>query len=217
MAPAGETLIAQAVADGSWTKLDGPTALLVPDDLAAALDSLPAARPVWGYGVPSLPLMSCAARHRESRVFHGHACKPLFDLPVLLAYGLSANRIAQPLHGSPRYMHALPMGLVDIAQEWEAFPPSSKRAILEWIALAKRTETRARRVGETARLAAMGQRANEWVPKDSRANQRAPKAKASTRVNKPAAAGAQKRRVAAAGHIEKPGASLAEGRPKRKR
>jgi uncharacterized protein YdeI (YjbR/CyaY-like superfamily) len=54
MAPAGEALIAQAVADGSWTKLDGPTALLVPDDLAAALDSLPAARPVcpavWGPG-----------------------------------------------------------------------------------------------------------------------------------------------------------------------
>jgi uncharacterized protein YdeI (YjbR/CyaY-like superfamily) len=43
---------------------------------------------------------------------------------------------------------------------FEAFAPSSRRAILEWIALAKRPETRARRVAEAARLAALGLRAN---------------------------------------------------------
>jgi uncharacterized protein YdeI (YjbR/CyaY-like superfamily) len=37
-----------------------------------------------------------------------------------------------------------------------------KRAILEWIANAKRAETRAKRVEETARLAAENIRANQW-------------------------------------------------------
>ena len=49
-------------------------------------------------------------------------------------------------------------------QHWEAFPRSAKRAILEWIATAKRAETRARRVEETARLAAENIRANQWRP-----------------------------------------------------
>ncbi|GAB2598033.1 YdeI/OmpD-associated family protein [Kribbella endophytica] len=40
------------------------------------------------------------------------------------------------------------------------FPPSSKRLILEWIALAKRPETRARRIQQTVELAEVNQRAN---------------------------------------------------------
>jgi uncharacterized protein YdeI (YjbR/CyaY-like superfamily) len=51
------------------------------------------------------------------------------------------------------------------AQNFEAFPRSAKRGILEWIALAKRPETRAARVAETARLAQDNQRANQWKPK----------------------------------------------------
>ena len=43
---------------------------------------------------------------------------------------------------------------------FDGFAPSSRRAILEWVALAKRDATRARRVAETARLAALGLRAN---------------------------------------------------------
>lgn len=43
---------------------------------------------------------------------------------------------------------------------FEAFPPSVRRAILEWITQAKTAETHARRVGETARLAAENIRAN---------------------------------------------------------
>jgi uncharacterized protein YdeI (YjbR/CyaY-like superfamily) len=50
-------------------------------------------------------------------------------------------------------------------EHFEAFPRSVKRSILEWIAVAKRPETRARRVEETARLAAENVRANEWRPK----------------------------------------------------
>ena len=45
---------------------------------------------------------------------------------------------------------------------WDAFPPSARRGILEWIVQAKRPDTRARRVAETARLAAQNIRANQW-------------------------------------------------------
>lgn len=48
---------------------------------------------------------------------------------------------------------------------WDAFPRSAKRAILEWISTAKRPETRATRIAETARLAAENVRANQWRPK----------------------------------------------------
>jgi uncharacterized protein YdeI (YjbR/CyaY-like superfamily) len=45
---------------------------------------------------------------------------------------------------------------------WDAFPPSARRGILEWIQSAKRKETRVARVEETARLAAKNLRANQW-------------------------------------------------------
>jgi uncharacterized protein YdeI (YjbR/CyaY-like superfamily) len=49
----------------------------------------------------------------------------------------------------------------DAVKNFEAFPRSVKRAILEWIANAKRPETRARRIEETARLAQENIRANQ--------------------------------------------------------
>jgi len=51
------------------------------------------------------------------------------------------------------------------ADHWEAFPRSARRGILEWIVQAKRPETRAKRVEETARLAAINERANQWRPR----------------------------------------------------
>lgn len=45
------------------------------------------------------------------------------------------------------------------ADEWARFPPSVRRGILERIASAKRPRTRAARIDETARLAALGRRA----------------------------------------------------------
>jgi len=45
------------------------------------------------------------------------------------------------------------------AAGWAAFAPSSRKGILWWIASARGAATRARRVGETARLAALGLRA----------------------------------------------------------
>jgi uncharacterized protein YdeI (YjbR/CyaY-like superfamily) len=50
------------------------------------------------------------------------------------------------------------------ADVWEAFPRSAKRGILEWIVQAKKPETRAKRVHETAEKAARGERANQWTP-----------------------------------------------------
>ncbi len=45
---------------------------------------------------------------------------------------------------------------------FQAFPPSTQRGILEWILNAKRDATRKKRVEETARLAEENERANQW-------------------------------------------------------
>ena len=45
---------------------------------------------------------------------------------------------------------------------FEAFPRSVKRGILEWIFTAKRPATRAKRIAETVRLAAINERANQY-------------------------------------------------------
>jgi uncharacterized protein YdeI (YjbR/CyaY-like superfamily) len=50
-------------------------------------------------------------------------------------------------------------------ENFDAFPPSARRAVLEWIVHAKRGATRAARLEESARLAAQNVRANQWVPK----------------------------------------------------
>ena len=46
--------------------------------------------------------------------------------------------------------------------QWDAFPRSARRAILEWLNGAKRPETRARRVATVVAEAAEGRRANQW-------------------------------------------------------
>jgi len=45
---------------------------------------------------------------------------------------------------------------------FEAFPRSAKRAILEWISSAKKSETRAKRIEETVTKAEQNIRANQW-------------------------------------------------------
>jgi uncharacterized protein YdeI (YjbR/CyaY-like superfamily) len=50
-----------------------------------------------------------------------------------------------------------------VAQQYfNAFPRSVKRGILEWIAGAKKPETRAKRIDETVTLAEKNIRANQW-------------------------------------------------------
>jgi uncharacterized protein YdeI (YjbR/CyaY-like superfamily) len=66
----------------------------------------------------------------------------------------------------------IPQDLVDTfskypnaAMNFDAFPRSAKRGILEWILNAKTTPTRSKRLEETARLAGINERANQWQPK----------------------------------------------------
>ncbi|MCS6848278.1 MAG: YdeI/OmpD-associated family protein [Anaerolineae bacterium] len=47
-------------------------------------------------------------------------------------------------------------------RHFDAFPRSVKRSILEWISNAKKPETRAKRIAETAQLAEQNLRANQW-------------------------------------------------------
>jgi uncharacterized protein YdeI (YjbR/CyaY-like superfamily) len=49
----------------------------------------------------------------------------------------------------------------DSREQFDAFPPSARRAILEWVTTARRPETRARRVERVAAAAAVGERANQ--------------------------------------------------------
>lgn len=60
--------------------------------------------------------------------------------------GLAAALASRPLAG----------------ENFEAFPRSVKRGILEWISNAKTTGTREKRIVETATLAAENRRANQW-------------------------------------------------------
>ena len=64
------------------------------------------------------------------------------EIPADLAAALAANATAKA--------------------NFEAFPRSARRGILEWIASAKRAETRDRRIAETVDQAAQNIRANSW-------------------------------------------------------
>lgn len=55
-------------------------------------------------------------------------------------------------------------GQGEARRHFDAFPPSVRKGILQWILTAKKPETRARRIEETARLAAENVRANQWRP-----------------------------------------------------
>lgn len=54
------------------------------------------------------------------------------------------------------------------AETFAGFPASAQKGILEWISHARKPETRAKRVRETATLAARNIRANTWVPPHQR-------------------------------------------------
>ncbi|MEB0285384.1 YdeI/OmpD-associated family protein [Cryobacterium sp. 10S3] len=56
-------------------------------------------------------------------------------------------------------------GIGGARAQWDAFPPSARRGILEWIVQAKTPATRQKRIDETAVLAGRRERANQWKPK----------------------------------------------------
>jgi uncharacterized protein YdeI (YjbR/CyaY-like superfamily) len=88
MLPAGLAVVEEAKRSGMWTILDDVEDLVVPDDLAAALDGKPPAR-----------------------------------------------------------------------AKWDAFPPSARRAMLQWVVEARRPETRAKRIAEITECAMRNERA----------------------------------------------------------
>ncbi|MEO1093704.1 MAG: YdeI/OmpD-associated family protein [Cyanobacteria bacterium J06638_28] len=67
----------------------------------------------------------------------------------------------------PEDLAAAFAALPPAAANWEAFPRSVKRGILEWIATAKRATTRAKRIQETAQQAQQNERANQWKGRSS--------------------------------------------------
>jgi uncharacterized protein YdeI (YjbR/CyaY-like superfamily) len=62
----------------------------------------------------------------------------------------------------PADLAAALAALPGAAPNFDAFPRSSRRGILEWIEQARTAATRDKRVRETARLAAINERANQW-------------------------------------------------------
>lgn len=64
----------------------------------------------------------------------------------------------------PRDLEQALAAYPDAARHFAAFPPSARKAILQWIGFAKKPETRATRIAETARLANENIRANQWRP-----------------------------------------------------
>jgi len=50
----------------------------------------------------------------------------------------------------------------DAREQWDGFPRSARRGILEWIVQATTAPTRTKRVTETADRATVGERANQW-------------------------------------------------------
>ena len=66
----------------------------------------------------------------------------------------------------PRDLASAFRGYPNAKRHFDAFPPSARRAILEWIDGAKRPETRAKRVAEAARLADENVRAHQPRPKE---------------------------------------------------
>jgi uncharacterized protein YdeI (YjbR/CyaY-like superfamily) len=46
-------------------------------------------------------------------------------------------------------------------EHWDAFSPSARRSLLEWIVLARRPATRDSRIAQTAQRAALGEQANQ--------------------------------------------------------
>jgi len=63
-------------------------------------------------------------------------------------------------------MNALFDRNADAKANWNMFPPSTKRGILEWIYNAKSPETKLKRINETVQLAAKNELALQWTAKN---------------------------------------------------
>lgn len=75
--------------------------------------------------------------------------------------GWTALDQVEELH-EPAELAAALAADTEARRHWDAFPRSTKRAILEWIGSAKTDVTRTRRIATTVSEAAQGRRANQW-------------------------------------------------------
>lgn len=64
----------------------------------------------------------------------------------------------------PADLDAALAALPPAREHWDAFPPSIRRTLLEWIVQAKRPETRAKRIAEIADKASRNERARQLGP-----------------------------------------------------
>lgn len=92
-------------------------------------------------------LMTPAGEHAVTRALQNGSWTALDDVENLVV----PDDLAQEFTRHPR-----------ASDNWDHFPPSARRGILEWIMQAKRPATRATRIEETARLAALNERAAQW-------------------------------------------------------
>jgi len=76
--------------------------------------------------------------------------------------------VAESLEEPPDLREALAAGPRDAKSNWEAFSPSSRRAILWWVHSAKRPQTRAARITTVVREAGKNRRANFAVDRAKR-------------------------------------------------
>jgi len=84
--------------------------------------------------------LAAIARAKQNGAWESLDAAEAGHIPADLAAALAANDVAQA--------------------NFTAFSPSARKQILTWVLGAKQPETRARRVAETVRLAALGKRAN---------------------------------------------------------
>jgi len=91
---------------------------------------------------PGLAKVEAAKRSGD---WHALAAFEALEMPPDLAQALDADESAR--------------------RNYEAFPRSAKSIILQWIASAKTPATRAKRIAETASLAAQNVRAHQYRPK----------------------------------------------------
>jgi uncharacterized protein YdeI (YjbR/CyaY-like superfamily) len=107
---------------------------------------------------------SKANRERAERMIAAGLMKPagqaMIDIALKIGTWKALDKVQQ---------NVIPVDLKKALQKnkkaltnFNAFPPSSKRIILEWLLNAKKSETRAKRIEETVKLAAKNIRANHY-------------------------------------------------------
>ena len=104
----------------------------------AALTDLPSDKVLLSYLKHAASVITDGTRTKSMARPANRVAKPLAEVPAELAVALSQNPAAQAT--------------------FQAFPPSCRKEYIDWVADAKRDETRARRVQEAVAMMAEGKR-----------------------------------------------------------